>query len=65
MTPHHILPRRTMNNNNVPAKTPRHDVGYAEGGVEAEGRVKGLEEDRLGGGVTWLRLSVRGGRMRR
>lgn len=58
MTPHHILPRRILNTEIVATETPhlllhdeRLDVGHAKGGIEADGRVEGLEEDGLGGGM--------------
>lgn len=63
MTPHHILPRRILNTAIVSTKTPhlllhdqRLDVGHAEGGVEADGRVEGLEEDGLG--VEWPKRPI-------
>lgn len=58
MTPHHIPPHRLLNTKIVPTKAPyiilhdeRLDVGGAEGGIEADGRMEGLEEDGVGGRV--------------
>lgn len=54
MRSHHIMPRRVLDTKIIATETPHlllHDecldVGHAEGGVGAAGRVEGLEEDRL------------------
>lgn len=63
MTPHHILPRRVLDTEIIPAEAPhlllhdeRLDVGHAEGGVEAAGRVDGSRKtDRR---VEWPKIPV-------
>lgn len=63
MTSHRPLARRILNTKIITTKAPhlllhdeRLDVGYAEGGVEADERVEGLEEDGFRGGVAeWIR----------
>lgn len=56
MTYHHTLPRQILNTGIVATKGPhpllhaeRLDVGRAEGGIEADERLEGLEEDGLEG----------------
>lgn len=59
MTPHRILPRRSLDTKIITAETPflllgskRLDLWSAEGFVEAYGTMEGLEEDGSGRGVT-------------